>query len=182
MAKKKDREKEIIKMLYIKQLKHKGIPKDKIKNDKYLKYLELRKGRYWLKEQARKKIKVVATGGVFDVIHYGHIMTLKEAKKLGDVLVVIAATDDIAKKKNRMPIHNQKERVEMLNALKIVDIAIPGVENLLDTVNLVKPNIIAFGYDQLVFHVPGIESVKINKAYKPEIIKTTNIVRGLGHV
>ncbi|MEM4295670.1 MAG: adenylyltransferase/cytidyltransferase family protein [Candidatus Anstonellales archaeon] len=181
-GKAKKHEKELIKKLYIMQIKNKGISKEEKLPEMAYEYLNLVKGRYWLKEAARKKITVVATGGVFDVIHYGHILTLKEAKKLGDVLIVIVAKDDIAKQKGRVPFHNQNERVELVNCLKFVDLAIPGVENLLETANLIKPDIIAFGYDQLVFHLPYAKSIKINVAYKPDIIKTTNILRGLGHV
>lgn len=177
-----EKDKKLIKKLYIMQIKNKGIDREQKLPEKAYKYLNLVKGKYWLKERARKKITVVATGGVFDVIHYGHVLTLKEAKKLGDVLIVIIAKDDIAKQKGRTPLHSQNERVELVGCLKFVDLALPGVENLLQTADLIKPDIIAFGYDQLVFHLPYAKSVKLNVSYKPDIIKTTNILRGLGHV
>src|SRR3990172_525076 len=53
-----------------------------------------KKGGEWvLTEAGRKRIVVVFTGGVFDIIHPGHIYTLSSAKNLGDVLVVTVATD-----------------------------------------------------------------------------------------
>ena len=95
--------------------------------------------------------KIVLAGGVFDIIHPGHIHTLNAAKALGDVLVVVIATDKTAKKmKNRLPLHNQESRRELVRCLSMVDIAIIGhEENIFETVNEIKPNIIVLGYDQI---------------------------------
>ena len=95
--------------------------------------------------------KIVLAGGVFDIIHPGHIHTLNAAKALGDVLVIVIATDKIAKKmKKRQPLHNQELRCELVNSLSIVDVAIVGNEDdIFETVKLVKPNVIALGYDQI---------------------------------
>ena len=49
-----------------------------------------------LKKSSTKKI--VLAGGVFDIIHPGHIHTLNAAKALGGVLVVAIATDKTAEK------------------------------------------------------------------------------------
>ena len=55
-----------------------------------------------------EKKKIVLAGGVFDIIHPGHIHTLNAAKALGDELVVAIATDKTAQKmKKRPPLHNQ---------------------------------------------------------------------------
>ena len=95
--------------------------------------------------------KIVLAGGVFDIIHPGHIQTLNAAKALGDVLVVVIATDKIAKKmKKRQPLHNQELRHELVSSLSMVDVAIVGNEdNIFETVKMVKPNVIALGYDQV---------------------------------
>ena len=95
--------------------------------------------------------KIVLAGGVFDIIHPGHIHTLNAAKALGDVLVVVIATDKISKKmKKRQPLHNQELRCELVNSLSIVDVAIVGNEDdIFETVKLVKPDVIALGYDQV---------------------------------
>ena len=95
--------------------------------------------------------KIVLAGGVFDIIHPGHIHTLNAAKALGDVLVVVIATDKIAKKmKKRQPLHNQELRCELVSSLSIVDVSIVGNEDdIFETVKLVKPNVIALGYDQI---------------------------------
>jgi len=94
--------------------------------------------------------KIVLAGGVFDIIHPGHINTLNTAKKLGDSLVVVVATDKTAvKMKKRKPLHSAKLRQELVSSLSMVDLCIIGnEENIFSTVELVRPNIIALGYDQ----------------------------------
>ena len=52
----------------------------------------------YLSNLGRSKIKVVFVGGVFDILHPGHIYTLKAAKSYGDILVVIVATTSTALK------------------------------------------------------------------------------------
>ena len=94
--------------------------------------------------------KIVLAGGVFDIIHPGHINTLNAAKKLGDILVVVVATDKTAiKMKKRKPLHNAKLRQELVSSLSMIDLCIIGdEEDIFKTVDLVKPQIVALGYDQ----------------------------------
>ena len=94
--------------------------------------------------------KVVLAGGVFDIIHPGHINTLNAARKLGNFLVVVVATDKTAiKMKKREPVHNAELRQELVSSLTMVDLCIIGDEDdIFKTVDLVKPQIIALGYDQ----------------------------------
>ena len=98
-----------------------------------------------------EKKKIVLAGGVFDIIHPGHIHTLNAAKALGDVLVVAIATDKTAQKmKKRPPLHNQELRRELVGCLSMVDSAIVGHEDdIFETVKGIKPNIIVLGYDQV---------------------------------
>ena len=95
--------------------------------------------------------KIVLAGGVFDIIHPGHIHTLNAAKALGDILVVVIATDKTARKmKKRPPLHSQESRRELVSCLTMVDMAIIGhEEDIFETVKEVKPNIIVLGYDQI---------------------------------
>ena len=90
-------------------------------------------------------------GGVFDIIHPGHIHTLNAAKALGDVLIVAIATDKTAQKmKKRQPLHNQELRRELVSCLSMVDKAIVGHEDdIFETVRAIKPDIIVLGYDQV---------------------------------
>ena len=103
-----------------------------------------------LTESGRDSLKVVLAGGVFDIIHPGHIHTLNAAKELGDALVVVVATDNTAvKMKKRRPLHSQEQRQELVNSLSMVDLCLIGQEDdIFKTVNNVRPQIIALGYDQ----------------------------------
>jgi len=118
-----------------------------------------------LKKLSSKKI--VLAGGVFDIIHPGHIHTLNAAKALGDVLVVVIATDKTAQKmKKRSPLHNQELRRELVSCLSMVDVVIIGdEEDIFETVKLVKPNLIALGYDQVhqeKFISDGCKRIKLD--------------------
>ena len=99
----------------------------------------------------RDALKVVLVGGVFDLIHPGHIHTLKAAKAEGDLLVVVVARQSTAQKikKYRKIYHDEKLRRDLVTSLNFVDLALIGKEGTLyDTVEYVKPNVIALGYDQ----------------------------------
>ncbi len=99
----------------------------------------------------RDAIKVVLVGGVFDLIHPGHIRTLLGARSHGDVLVVVIARTSTAQKikKYRQVYHDEELRKELVSSLSFVDLAIIGSErSLYDTVEFIKPDIIALGYDQ----------------------------------
>ena len=104
-----------------------------------------------LTELGRSSLRVVLAGGVFDIIHPGHIYTLNAAKALGDILVIVVATDNTAvKMKKRQPLHTKEQRQELVNSLVMVDLCLIGKEDdIFKTVNLVKPQIIALGYDQV---------------------------------
>ena len=100
----------------------------------------------------RGLLKVVLIGGVFDIVHPGHIHTLMDAKSQGDVLVVVVARSSTALKinKQRKIYHDEKLRKELVSSIRYVDYAIIGREGTLyDTVEFVKPDIIALGYDQI---------------------------------
>jgi len=95
---------------------------------------------------ARRK-KVVLAGGVFDILHPGHIFFLEQAKRLGDVLVVVIASDETVRRvKKREPIHTAEARAKVVASLKPVDrVVIGSPSDKLAVVRRVKPDIIAFG-------------------------------------
>lgn len=120
-----------------------------------------------LTDIGRSSIRVVLAGGVFDIIHPGHIHTLRAAKALGNVLIVVIATDQTAQKmKHRLPLHNMELRRDLVNSLLMVDLAVVGYEgDIFKTVALVKPDIIALGYDQIhqeKFITDGCKKINVN--------------------
>lgn len=70
-------------------------------------------------------MKRVLTYGTFDLLHYGHIRLLKRAKALGDYLIVALSTDEFNALKGKKSYHPYKERKEMLEAIRYVDLVIP---------------------------------------------------------
>lgn len=140
---------------------------------------------FTLSEEGRRRLLVVLTGGVFDILHVGHLSSFEETRSLGDLLVVVIARDSTVRRlKNRTPINNESQRMRLVNALSIVDLAVLGdKDNFLNSVEKIDPDIIAVGYDQthntdklmedlrlrglhakvirLNSHIPGIKSSKI---------------------
>jgi FAD synthetase len=105
-------------------------------------------------------VKVMATG-TFDILHLGHIYYLKEAKKLGDKLVVVVATDTTVKRLKHEPVNPAEIRLKLIKELKIVDEAYIGHEDdIYEIVEEIKPDIIALGFDQI--H----DKIKIEKELK----------------
>ena len=96
------------------------------------------------------KVRIVLTGGCFDILHIGHIRFLSEAKRMGDYLVVLLESDQKVKDlkgKNR-PVFTQEERAEMLSALGSVDLVVllPTMGNESDYLDLameINPDVIA---------------------------------------
>ncbi len=94
-------------------------------------------------------VKVMATG-TFDLLHMGHIYFLKEAKKLGDELIVVVATDSTVRKLKHEPVNPEKTRLNLIKELKIVDEAYLGLEDdMYKIVEKINPDIVALGYDQI---------------------------------
>ena len=88
--------------------------------------------------------------GTFDILHMGHIYYLKEAKKLGDTLIVIVACDSTVRKMKHEPVTSEKMRLQLIKELKIVDDAYLGEkDDIYKIVEEIKPDIIALGYDQI---------------------------------
>jgi cytidyltransferase-like protein len=112
--------------------------------------VRLQGGRLSITPEGRRRIKVVFIGGGFEVIHGGHLYTISKAKSLGDILVAAVARDrTIRERKKREPILDENQRVALLSSLRQVDAAILGVEgNIYDTLEKVKPDVVALGYDQ----------------------------------
>lgn len=100
------------------------------------------------------EMAVVLASGAFDLLHYGHIRFLEEAKKLGGAsskLVVIVASDEtVRRNKGKRPIIPEDQRRAVVEALKVVDEALLGYEDadFGAVIERIKPDIIAIGFDQ----------------------------------
>ena len=95
--------------------------------------------------------KVLVTGS-FEVLHPGHLSLFKQAKELGDFLVVVLARDStIREARKREPLVGEGERLEMVSALKIVDKARLGNEGYkYKVLEEERPGVVLLGYDQVV--------------------------------
>ena len=95
-------------------------------------------------------VRVMAVG-VFDLLHAGHLHYVEQAKTLGDELIVVVAHDDTVRKQKHEPVTNQDLRRRMELGLKPVDDAIignPPTVPIFEILEVVKPDVIALGYDQ----------------------------------
>jgi len=107
-----------------------------------------------LNVEESKKRKVVLASGAFDLLHYGHVYYLTNAKKAGGenakLVVIIAKDKTVEKLKGNKPIIPEDQRRALVESLKVVDEAILGYENmdLLKVIEKVKPDVIALGYDE----------------------------------
>lgn len=67
-------------------------------------------------------MKTVVTFGTFDVFHVGHLRIVQRAAQLGDKLIVGVSSDQLNySKKQRFPVYNQDERIEIIRALACVN-------------------------------------------------------------
>lgn len=97
-------------------------------------------------------MKVMATG-TFDILHPGHGIYLEESKKLGGdnaELYVVVARDSTVKRRKRVPIIDEKQRLELIKMLKPVTDAYLGDANgdVFKIVREINPDIITVGADQ----------------------------------
>ena len=84
-----------------------------------------------------KKYKIGYTTGVFDLFHIGHLNILKKAKEQCEFLIVGVTTDELCKKrKNKVPIICEKERIEIVRAIKYVDKVVEQVD--MDKLAMIK--------------------------------------------
>lgn len=95
-------------------------------------------------------MRKVLAFGCFDILHMGHYTYLKNAKKLGDKLIVVVARDStIRNLKGREPLLDEESRRKLVESLRFVDSAMLGGKgDRYEIIKRIKPSIIALGYDQ----------------------------------
>ncbi|RLE92719.1 MAG: DUF357 domain-containing protein [Thermoprotei archaeon] len=98
----------------------------------------------------KQEEKKVLVGGVFEIIHPGHIFFLKEASKQGKLYVIVARDETVKKLKGREPIIPEKQRLEVVKSIRYVYQAKLGRKdfNIKKTIEEVKPDLVILGPDQ----------------------------------
>lgn len=94
--------------------------------------------------------KVIFTNGCFDILHLGHVRYLKEAKELGDILVVGLNTDASVRKLkgSDRPVQSEEARAEILAALACVDyVTLFGDQTPALLIETLRPDILVKGGD-----------------------------------
>jgi cytidyltransferase-like protein len=103
--------------------------------------------------------KIVCISGYFDPIHVGHLEYIKRSKELGDYLIVIVNNDHQAALKKGKSFMPDKERVEIVKAIKYVDQVVLSVDQdrtVRETLKIIepRPHIFANGGDQNNTSIP----------------------------
>jgi cytidyltransferase-like protein len=130
-----------------------------------------------MKNKKKKKNKIiVTTGGGFDPLHVGHVRLFKESKKLGDELVVILNNDNWIRKKKITVFMPDKERKELIEAIKWVDRVVltdhkPNTNDMsiCRALAKVKPDIFTKGGDRNIKNIPPCE-VELQKKIGYKIV------------
>ena len=89
--------------------------------------------------------KLVLAGGCFDLFHIGHLRYLKEAAKLGSVVVGVTRNAHVNKGPNR-PYYDENDRLELIKGIRYVSDAIL-VDSSYEALNIVQPDIFVKGME-----------------------------------
>ncbi len=137
---------------------------------------DLKKELERLKEQGKR---IVFTYGCFDILHVGHVRYLREAKALGNVLVVgINSDDSVGMLKPGRPVNPQDQRAEVLASLVMVDyVTVFDEETPYDLINLLKPDVLVKGGDWKKEDIVGADLVpEVHSLPFTSGMSTTNII------
>lgn len=116
-----------------------------------------------IKAERKKGRKIVFTNGCFDILHAGHVVYLKKAAGLGDILVVGVNSDDSVRrlKGENRPVNKLEDRLTVLASLEYVDYVIPFEEETpIDLIKAVRPDVLVKGGDYQIEDIIGADFVK----------------------
>ena len=105
----------------------------------------------------QRGLRIVFTNGGFNLLHVGHIRSLRDAKSRGDILVVAVNSDSSIKKNkgNDYPVIPEDERLEVLSELESIDLLTVFSDPTVDSLLLqLKPHVHAKGTDYTKETVP----------------------------
>lgn len=123
--------------------------------------------------------KVIFTNGCFDIIHVGHVRYLREARKLGDVLVIGLNSDQsVSRIKPGRPVNQEEHRAEILSSLETVDyITLFDEDTPYELIKFLRPDVLVKGGDWEKEDIVGSDVVKETRSL-PYIkgISTTELI------
>ena len=125
------------------------------------KCVTLEAARECAERKRRQGKKIVLTNGCFDLLHYGHLHLLAEARACGDVLFV-ACNEDLsvqALKGNERPIIAEAHRLTALARFGEVDYVFPFDGDMNDVVRAIRPDVLCKGSEFQGANVPGADLV-----------------------
>ena len=108
------------------------------------------------------KKKLVTTNGCFDILHFGHLHYLAEARDLGDRLVIgLNSGDSVRRLKGpTRPINDEATRAHLLAALEVVDAVVVFEQDTpLDLIHIVLPDVLVKGGDWKPEQIVGADLV-----------------------
>lgn len=139
-----------------------------------------------LDETEKLNMKTVMAFGTFDLLHPGHINFLNQAKKHGNLIVIIARDSTVKQVKGKIPHNTEKQRQKAVLGLNLAHRAVlGGKRDKYAVIKKYRPEIIALGYDQNYFtdglkeKFKNIKIIRL-KAFKPKKYKTS-IIKKYGH-
>jgi rfaE bifunctional protein nucleotidyltransferase chain/domain len=117
----------------------------------------------WRQSLRDEHKKLVFTNGVFDILHHGHVSYLKEARNLGDALIIGCNADSSVRrlKGEKRPLQKEIDRAAILASLKSTDcVAIFDDDTPLSLIEYILPDILVKGADWAVENVVGRDVVE----------------------
>jgi len=133
-----------------------------------------------------RDFKLVFTNGCFDILHPGHIETLKFAKSKGDKLVLALNSDSSIKKikGDSRPILNLSDRIKILSSIDCVDYIVSFEEETpFELINIICPDVLVKGGDYN--HTNLVGSNLVNEVYFSEYVSgnsSTNLINKLNKI
>jgi FAD synthetase len=116
--------------------------------------------------------KIIMAFGTFDLLHAGHENFLREARRLGDHLIVVLARDNTVRSvKGRPPVNRERVRLKNLQKSGWADKVVLGnLDNKHKIILKHRPSVIALGYDQFAF-TQTLQKTFIDNNLNTEIIR-----------
>jgi D-beta-D-heptose 7-phosphate kinase/D-beta-D-heptose 1-phosphate adenosyltransferase len=140
--------------------------------------------------------RIVFTNGCFDILHSGHVNYLRQAREMGDLLIVGINNDQSIKRlkgKDR-PINSLENRIEVISALECVDYVVPfgslNDDTPVNLIKLIRPDVFVKGGDYKNKHLPeerllkriGCQIAFVAFVYNQSTTQIINKVQGRSHL